>query len=227
MTTQATQNQEEIPNKKSDEEINHAKLRKQYEQEAAARKKAEERLAALEQQVQRYQSQPRMEAEGEDETDEPYVDPKYLNKKFSKWEEKMSSLIEQKAEEKARSLLDQEKQQAYVRQNPDIEEVLTAENIQKFAEKHPAIAERILRMPDNFDRRALVYEQIKALNAAQKEENKPSIQETIAQNRRSPYYQPSNVGSAPYALTGDFSPAGQKNAYNKLKEMQARSSARG
>jgi hypothetical protein len=108
-----------------------------------------------------------------------------------------------------------------VKQNSDFQQVLSPENIQQFAEKHPAIAERMLRMPDNFDRQALLYEQIKAFQS-EKKDTKPSIQQTIEQNKRSPYYQPSGVGSSPYAQTGDFSPAGQKNAYAKLMELKGK-----
>ena len=119
-------------------------------------------------------------------------------------------------------MLEQEKQHNYIKQNPDFQNVLNQENIQKFAEQHPAIAERMLRMPDNFDRQALLYEQIKVFQSKQKDDAKPSVQQTIDQNRRSPYYQPSGVGSSPYGATGDFSPAGQKNAYDKLQELKSK-----
>jgi hypothetical protein len=77
-------------------------------------------------------------------------------------------------------------------------------------------------MPDGFDRQRLVYEAIKNTGVAKKEEPVQSIQQKVDANRRSPYYSPSGVGAAPYAAAGDYSPAGQKNAYAKLQELKGR-----
>lgn len=221
MTT-PTENQASVQEQKSDKDINFERIRKQLDQERTARMQAEEKAKRLEEERAQIARKPNREDDEDSETDEPYVDHKHLNKRLSKWEEKMEATIEKKAEEKARSLLDQEKQSSYVKQNPDFQNTLTPENIQAFAEKHPAIAERMLRMPDNFDRQALLYEQIKVFQSAKKEDPKQSIQQTIDQNRRSPFYQPSGVGAAPYAQNGDFSPSGQKNAYAKLQELKSK-----
>jgi len=208
---------------KSDKEINFERVRKQLEQERAARLQAEERAKQLEQERLSQARKPYKEDDEEEEyTDEPYVDHKVLNKKLAKFEHNFEKKVDQLAEQKARELLEQEKQHNYIKQNPDFQNVLNQENIQKFAEQHPAIAERMLRMPDNFDRQALLYEQIKVFQSKQKDDAKPSVQQTIDQNRRSPYYQPSGVGSSPYGATGDFSPAGQKNAYDKLQELKSK-----
>jgi hypothetical protein len=91
--------------------------------------------------------------------------------------------------------------------------------IQKFAEKHPDMAEPMLEMPDNFARQKLLYQNIKALGLNKPSVATPSIQETIDRNRKSPYYQPSGGNTPPYASQGDFSQAGQKNAYSKMKEL--------
>jgi hypothetical protein len=77
-------------------------------------------------------------------------------------------------------------------------------------------------MPDTFERQKLVYKNIKAFGLDRPEAKQPSIQEKIDSNKRSPYYQPSGVGSAPYASAGDFSASGQKQAYDKMKELQNR-----
>ena len=54
-------------------------------------------------------------------------------------------------------------------------------------------------------------------------QKEPSIQDKIDANRRSPFYQPSGIGSAPYAgPDGDFSAAGQKTAYDKMQELKSR-----
>ena len=39
---------------------------------------------------------------------------------------------------------------------------------------------------------------------------------------QSPYYQPSGMGTAPYAQSGDFSAHGQKQAYDKMQELKGR-----
>lgn len=202
-----------------DKEINFEKIRKQLDQERAEKQQMQKRIEELE----KVASRPAAQSDDDDDrSDEPYVDHKSLNRKLSKWEQKLDEKIEKKAEEKARIMFEQERQQSYVKSNPDFQTVLTQENIENFAKSHPAIAERMLRMPDTFDRQALLYEQIKALQASKKAEPAKSIQETIDANRRSPYYQPSGVGTAPYAQVGDFSATGQKKAYEKLQELKSK-----
>jgi hypothetical protein len=221
MTTPLQENsQAETP--KDNKELNFEKVRKQLEQERAGRIAAEDRASKLEQERATQARKPYKEDDDDIESDEPYVDHKVLNRKLAKFGQDFEKKVDQLAEQKARSLIEQDKQQNYVKQNPDFQQVLTQENIQQFAEKHPAIAERMLRMPDSFDRQALLYEQIKVFQTNKKEEQKPSIQSTIDQNRRGPYYQPSGIGSSPYASAGDFSPSGQKNAYTKLQELKSK-----
>lgn len=196
-------------------EQNLANMRKMMEQEKQARLRAEDEIAKLKQQY----SSPKASDDDDDSSDEPYVDHRVFKKKMNNLKQEMESTIDRRAEEKARSLFEQERQGDYVKRNPDFQNILTGENIQKFAEKHPAIAERMLRMPDTFDRQALLYEQIKALESVAKEAAKSSIQDKIDQNRRSPYYQPSGIAAEPYKQVGDFSEAGQKNAYEKMKQL--------
>jgi len=86
----------------------------------------------------------------------------------------------------------------------------------------PELAESILEMPESFERQKLVYKNIKALGLHQPKPKEPTIQETVDARRKGPYYQPSAVGAAPYHSAGDFSASGQKNAYDKMKELQAR-----
>lgn len=220
MTAEVKQESQTQEVKKDNTEVNFANLRKQVEQERAARMRAEEEVNKLKAIKQPYHSP---QEDDDEDSDEPYIDQRSFKKKMSKFEERMSSTIDKRAEEKARILMEQEKQSEYIKRNPDFQNILSAENIQKFAEKHPAIAERMLRMPDNFDRQALLYEQIKTIDSLKKEEPKQSIQSTIDQNRRSPYYHPSGVGSAPYnSAAGDFSQSGQKNAYAKLQELKSK-----
>lgn len=215
MTDQVqTSQQQEV--KPSDKELNfralEAKYQKQLELERAARLDAER-------QAQEVMSKRNQKEEEDDESD-PYVDHKKLEKKFNHFERKLEEKIEKKAEEKARFLLDKEKRDNWIKNNPDFYEVL--QHADKFAQKDPDLAESILEMPDTFERQKLVYKNIKALGINKPEPKQQTIQEKIDANKRSPYYQPSGVGTAPFASAGDFSPQGQKQAYAKLQELKSR-----
>lgn len=223
MAEENVQKTDQVPTNdvQNTKELNFERLRKQLENEKAEKQQMQARLAELERSAQQTKNIPQSHDE-DDDPSEPYVDHKSLTKKFSKWEQQLEQKFEKRAEEKARLIVEQDRQAGYIKANPDFQEILTQENIEKFAQKHPSIAERMLKMPDNFDRQALLYEQIKALQVNKKEEAKPTVQQTIDANRRSPYYQPSGVGTSPYAQVGDFSPSGQKAAYDKLKELKSR-----
>lgn len=192
------------------------------QQEALFNRKLEEERQSrmvLEKKLQEYQSKANVSADDE-ESDEPYVDRKTLDKRFKNLESSLDEKIDKKAEEKARALVAQERQSSYLKQKSDFNNIMTPEIMQKLVTKDPELAEAILEMPEGFARQKLVYQTIKAMKLDQAEEKKQTIQEKVDANRRSPYYQPSGVGSAPYAGGGDFSPSGQKNAYAKLQELK-------
>jgi len=218
VSTQENQAQEQKP---SDKELNFRNLERKLEQERQGRLQAEERALAAEKAAQE-RSRISPLNEDEDNDDEPYVDHKKLNRKLANFEKNMEQKIDQRAEAKAIQLVEAERRNNYLRENSDFDKVMNSDTVQKFADKHPKLAENILRMPDGFDRQKLVYETIKAMAIDKPEQKQSSIQETIDANRKSPYYQPSGVGSAPYASAGDFSASGQKNAYEKMKELKNR-----
>lgn len=198
----------------SDKEFNfrvlEAKHRRELEQERNARiqaeKMAQEALSR------------RQNTEEEEDDSEPYVDNKKLAKKLANFEKDMDKKIDQRAEEKSRILIENERRESWLRNNPDFYEVL--QHAEKFAQKDPELAETILAMPDTFDRKRLVYKNIKALGLHKPEQKASSIQEKVDANRRSPYYQPSGMGAAPYSNDGDYSAAGQKQAYEKMQQLK-------
>ena len=204
--------------KSNDKELNfralETKFQKQIEQEKA------EKAELLRQIEEIRQRQQQVSTQEEDDDSEPYVDHKRLEKKLSSFEKKFDERIEKKAEEKARALLDNEKRNTWFQSNPDFYDVM--QHAEKLAQKNPQLAESILQMPDGFERQKLVYSNIKALGLDRPEMKQPSIQDKVDQNRKMPYYQPSGVANAPYANQGDFSASGQKNAYEKMKELQKR-----
>jgi len=199
-------------NKPSDKELNfralQAKYEKQLEQERGARIEAERK------------NQEMQSSQQDVEDDEPYVAPKHLEKKLAKFGQTTQSDI-QKAMEMAKSQAkDEIKQEMWLERNSDFDNVMS--HAQKLYEEDREMAETILTMPDNFDRQKLVYQTIKKLGLHEPKKPVASVQDKINANQRSPYYQPSGVATAPYAAGGDFSPVGQKNAYDKLQELKSR-----
>jgi len=114
----------------------------------------------------------------------------------------------------------EERKNNWIKSNPDFYDIL--QQADKLAQKDPELAESILDMPESFERQKLVYKNIKAMGLHKPEVKAPSIQEKIDSNKRSPYYQPSGVGTAPYASVGDFSQTGQKQAYAKMQALKAK-----
>ena len=214
MTEEIKENQEQ--NKTNDKEYNFRALESRYQ-----RQLEEERNARLEAEriaKEAINSRKSEVEEEDDDSSEPYVDHKRLSKKFSQFEKRMEEKIEKKAEEKARGMIERSKQESWVKNNPDFYDVL--QHAETLAKRDPDLAESILEMPDTFERQKLVYKNIKALGLHKPEVKPSGIQEKVDANRRSPYYQPSGVGSAPYAQVGDFSNHGQKQAYDKMKQLQ-------
>lgn len=205
-------NQDQTEQKTNDKELNFRALEAKYQQQLNIERTEKERL---QQELQQRQSQSN---DDEEEDNEPYIDKKKLNKTLSKFGQNTQSEI-QKAMEHAKYQAKEElKQEMWLENNPDFYETL--KHAEKFAQRAPKLAESILRMPEGFERQKLVYQNIKELGVDKPEPKQQSVQEKIDANRKSPYYQPSGVGSAPYASQADFSPAGQKNAYDKLLELK-------
>lgn len=213
------QDQNKAPN---DKEINFAKIRKQLEEERQARQQAESDKVQLMEQINRLASQKSVE-DDDISSDEPYVDHKNLEKKLARFGQKAKQETQNEIKNEVQKALSEERKTNWLKNNPDFYEVMG--HAQTFAEKDPELAETILQMPDTFERQKLVYKNIKALKMHVKEDPKSNIQDKVDQNRRSPYYQPSGVGSAPYGVVNggkDYSPAEGKNAYAKMQELKSK-----
>jgi len=219
MTVNPQNTQENVAESKpSEKEINFRKqeemFKRQLEAERQARLQAEERAASLEK-----AAHPPSQ-DDEDDDSEPYVDRKKLKKTLNNFGQNVQKQTQADIQKAVGEALANERRQQWLESNPDFYEVMN--HADKFAEKAPGLAKAILSMPEGFERQKLVYENIKMAGIHKKEEPKPSIQEKIDQNRRSPYYQPSGMGTAPYVPMGDTSPQGQKAAYDKMQELKAR-----
>ncbi len=202
-------------NKPNDKELNfralEAKYQKQLEQERAARMEAER-------QVQESQARKMNVQDDEDDDSEPYVDKKRLKKEQAKFGQQLKQETQGEIQKAVHTALQEERKQNWIKSNPDFFDVL--QNAEKLAQRDPDLAESILEMPEGFERQKLVYKNIKALGLHKPEAKQPSIQEKVDANRRSPYYQPTGVGAAPYAASSDFSASGQKSAYDKMQELK-------
>ena len=221
---QASNEQSPDQQKQSDKELNFRKQEEMFtrklEQERQARIAAEERAAQIEKMAQQKLSQTQ---DDDEDSDEPYIDKKTLKKQLSKFGQQTQQETENKIQNAVQKALSDERKQNWMKNNPDFYDVM--QHAQKFAEKDPELAETILEMPDTFERQKLVYKNIKALGIHKKEDPKSNIQETIDNNRKNPYYQPSGMGAPPYGMIAggkDYSPSEGKNAYSKMKELQAR-----
>lgn len=193
----------------SDKEINFRALQSKYDKQLAEERQARLELENRLKQIQQVD---------DDDVDEPYVDHKKLEKKLARFGEKAMQQTQSEIKNAVQSALYEERKQNWLKNNNDFYEVM--QHAQRFAEKDPELAETILEMPDTFERQKLVYKNIKSMGLHKPEEKKQSIQDKIDANKKSPYYMPSGVGSAPYATQGDFSPSGQKQAYEKLQELK-------
>jgi Fe2+ transport system protein B len=203
MTIPGQENQE-INNGK---EFNFRQIEKQLQQERAARMEAERLLA------ERHQI-----PEEEDES-EPYVDHKKLNKKLAKFSEVTRAQTKADMEQMVKTAVMQDRNERYLKQNPDFYKVIE-QHAQKIEDTDPDLAESILHMPQGFQRDVLVYKNIKALGLDKPAVKAQTTQEKVDSNRKSPYYQPHGVGTAPYSSSADFSESGQKQAYEKMKQLQ-------
>lgn len=212
-TSNEVKNQEVIDNKEKNFRALEAKYRRELEQERAARIEAE-RLAK--------EAQDRRQAVSDDDDDdnEPYVEKRKLNRKLEKFGQSTQGEIQKAMEHAKHQAKEELKQELWLESNPDFFDTL--QHADKFAQKAPKLAETILKMPDSFERQKLVYQNIKALGIDKPEAKAPSIQDKINANARTPGYQPNGFSGPGYQTGGDFSAAGQKNAYDKLKELKQR-----
>lgn len=208
-----------VEQKQSDKELNFRALEAKYQREIDIERR--EKLEAQRIAQEAIAKSQKHRDDDEDDSSEPYVDNKRLDKKLARFGEQNQKQTHSEIQKAVQQALGEERRQNWIKQNPDFYATLQ-NNAEKLFQKDPELAETILEMPDTFERQKLVYKNIKAFGLDRPEAKQPTIQEKIDSNKRSPYYQPSGVGSAPYASAGDFSPTGQKQAYEKMKELQNR-----
>lgn len=199
--------QTEQPNSK---EYNFRMLEAKYQRQLEAERQEKEQL--------RLQLQAQQQPKEDEEEPEPYVNHKKLESKLNRFGQSQQSEIQKAMEQAKHDAKAEMKKEMFLERNPDFYNVL--QNAEKFAQHDPELAETILQMPEGFERQKLVYKNIKALGLDKPAAKQQSIQEKVDANRKSPYYQPSGVATAPYSTSSDYSPAGQKQAYEKLLQLK-------
>jgi hypothetical protein len=199
--------------KQKDKDYNFRAVMKQLE----AVKAEKDRLAAELERVKTISND-----DDDDYDDEPYVAPKKLEKKLAKFSQQTKKETQNDIQQAVHTALEKEREKAWLEQNKDFHDIMQPAMLQKFMDAKPDLVQNILSMPDTFERQKLVYANIKALGLDKPVSKEPSIQDKVNANRQNPYYQPSGVGTAPYASAGDFSPSGQKQAYEKMQELKNR-----
>jgi len=195
----------------NDKELNFRKQEAMYQKMLDER---DRRIAELEQK----RTAPTDDYDDDDDSSDPYVDRKKLKKELNKYSQKTKQDSESLVRSAVQQAIYEERQRAWLKSNPDFEEVL--KHAQTLYNADPELGDTILEMPEGFERQKLVYKNIKALGLHKPAAPKPSVQDKIDANRRSAYYQPSGIGTTPYSSQSDFSQGGQKTAYDKMMELK-------
>ncbi len=212
--TEQSQSSQTQDQKNNDKEFNFRQLESKYQRELA-----QERAARLEAEKIAQEARQRQTVD-EDDDSEPYVDHKKLKKEQAKFGQQIKQETQSEIQRAVQTAIQQERKEAWLKQNADFYDVM--QHAEKIPQRDGELAELLLKMPDSFERQQLVYRNIKALGLHQPQAKEPSIQEKIDSNRKGAFYQPSGVGTAPYASSSDFSSSGQKNAYDKMQELKGR-----
>lgn len=209
--TAPQENQEQPNNKELNFRLQERAMAEKYERILAQERAEKERL------TRELESRQKV-AEPEEEDTDPYVDHKKLDKKLARFGENTMRQTQSEIQKAVGQALHEERKQNWIKQNGDFYDVL--QHAEKLYQKDPELAESILDMPEGFERQKLVYKSIKALGVDKPAAPTQSIQSKVDANRRSPYYQPSGVGAAPYASQSDYSSSGQKQAYEKMQALK-------
>lgn len=221
--TENLQAQEVQAEAKTEKEINFERQRKMYERQLQEERKRREDLEQKQREYEQMLARKGVQ-ETDDDDDEPYVDKRKLEKKLEHFSRKTKEETQTEIQKAVQSALAEERRQNWLKNNPDFYEIM--QHAERFAQKDPELAETILEMPDSFERQKLVYKNIKALGLHKKEEPRSTIQETVDRNRRSPYYQPSGIGTPGSSSLGlgskDYSPQEGNEAYKKMQELKNR-----
>jgi hypothetical protein len=149
--TNSAPTEQKTDNKEYNFRALEAKYKRDLEQERAIRLETERRLQEL--------SQPKHV--DDDDDDEPYVDKKRLRREQEKFGNQIKQDTQSEIQRAVKTALYEKEREDWLNQNPDFYE--TMNHVEKLAIEHPDLAKTILKLPDNFERQQLVYQNIKKL----------------------------------------------------------------
>lgn len=210
------QETQEVQQQVSNKELNFRALEQKYQQQLNQERAERERLAQELEKLHNIRSN----KDEEDDDTEPYIDHKKLRREQAKFGQQIKQETQSEINKAVQIALKEERKQNWLKTNSDFYDVM--QHAEKFAQADPELAESILEMPETFERQKLVYKNIKALGLHKPPTPQPSIQDKIDANRRGAFYQPSGVNQVPYNSQTDFSPKGQKEAYEKIKALRSK-----
>lgn len=206
----------------SDKELNFRRLQEKYEKQIEQERQAtlEERRARVEAERRAQEMENSRRHNDDDDDEEVFVDKKRLEKRLASFGDHQKKQTKEETKQEIHAILEEERWNMWRNQNKDFDDVM--KHADKIPEVNPELAETILAMPPGVKRQQLVYHSIKTMGLNQPRSQEQSPQQKIDANRKSPYYQPSGLSASPYAPVGDFSKTGQKQNYDKMKELIAR-----
>jgi hypothetical protein len=102
----------------------------------------------------------------------------------------------------------------------DYDQVMNEKNVADLEQVAPAFLQRVLKIEDDYERRAMTYEFLKSRGQQTPAPEKPSIKQKVEENQQNPYYIPAGTGT-PSAVEFDVkSKSARDQAYAKLKAAQ-------
>lgn len=214
MSEQTTQ--EKPAETPKDKEYNFRALESKYKQEL---QKEKEKFDSLQKELSEIKSYMQKKQEPEEDED-PYIDHKKFEKKIQQYDKQRQEKDQSAIQTAIQKAIEEDRKERWLEKNSDFYEIL--KNADKLYEMDQELAETILKMPDTFERQKLVYKNIKALGLHQEKKNETSTQDKVNQRRQGGYYHPTSQSASPYASQGDFSPSGQKAAFDQMKSLQKR-----
>lgn len=201
--------------KSNDKEINFARLRQDRDRAVEAYNSLKNELDSLKSQIQ--SSQVSQNDDSDDSVNDIYEEVKKLKRDLRETKKAAQQEAKKLFDEERKSLAKYKLKTDY----PDFESVVTPEIADKLVEKNPRLAEMLARIPEE-ERLPLLYETVKLSGIHKKPEPAaPQIQDQINKNMRNPYYMPAAVGHGSSSAS-DFSPTGQKSAYEQMKQLMSR-----
>lgn len=205
---------------------NFARLESAKQAEREARIRAEMERDMLKKQLE---TATRVEEKDPLDDVEDYVDKERLQQirtkdraAFKKEAEEIANRTYQarRDEEERRNFLPKLKQKF-----SDYDQVMNEQSIADLEQKSPEFLASVMRVSDDYERRLLTYEYLKASKEKQKaapevEKQKQTIMDRVEENQRNPYYLNGSSGS-PTAIEFDVrSKSSRDAAYQKLKQAQ-------